>query len=236
MTFPAAAAALVPALGAGGMAWAVRGRSSRVFAPSLFHGDPARKTLALTFDDGPSESTPTLLDLLAAHRVRATFFQCGCNARRLPAISRAIVAAGHEIGNHTENHARLWLRSPSFILDETARCQRSLEEFSGVRPLWFRAPFGVRWFGLGEAQRRLGLTGVMWTTLGLDWKLPAAPVAARLFRGARNGAIFCLHDGRGVLPDPDIGETLEAVRRAIPALLERGFQFETLSEILCPTN
>ena len=233
---PAAAAVLAPVLGAGGMAWAVRGRSSSVFAPSVFHGDNARKALALTFDDGPSESTPALLDLLAAHRIRATFFQCGCNARRLPALPREIVAAGHEIGNHTENHARLWLRSPAFVFDEVARCQRSLEELSGICPLWFRAPFGVRWFGLGEAQRQLGLTGVMWTTLGRDWKLPAAPVAARLLRGARNGAIFCLHDGRGLLPHPDIRETLEALRRAIPALLERGFHFETVSEILCPTN
>src|SRR5579863_1638712 len=236
MTWLAAAAALSPALGAGGMAWAVRGRSSSVFAPSVFHGDLARKALALTFDDGPSESTPALLDLLARHRIHATFFQCGCNARRLPALSRAIAAAGHEIGNHTENHARLWLRSPSFVFDEVARCQRSLEECSGVRPLWFRAPYGVRWFGLGEAQRKLSLTGVMWTTLALDWKLPAASVAARLLRGARNGAIFCLHDGRALRHDPNIRETVEALRRALPALLERGFHFETVSEILCPTN
>ena len=221
---------------AGLMAWGVRGRSSTLFGPSVYHGDRARRAIALTFDDGPSESTPELLELLAAHRARATFFQCGLHAARLPEVARGVVQAGHEIGNHTYSHARLWLRSPAFIESEIARGQEAIERAAGARPRLFRPPYGVRWFGLRRAQRRFGLLGVMWTAIGLEWKLPARRVAENLIGSAANGAILCLHDGREAAPRPDIRQTLEAVRRLLPALAERGYHFETVSEILCPTT
>src|SRR5215471_14917258 len=85
-------------------AWAVRGKSSQLLAPSVWRGDSGRKTIALTFDDGPSVSTPALLDLLGRHKVRATFFMCGKNVRRLKSIAKEVVDAGHEIGNHTDTH------------------------------------------------------------------------------------------------------------------------------------
>src|SRR5215472_3734031 len=91
-------------VGAGFMAWAVRGRSSQVFGPSSWRGTSARRTLALTFDDGPSEDTPRLLEILDRHRVPATFFQIGLNVQRLPGIARAVSGAGHAIGNHTYSH------------------------------------------------------------------------------------------------------------------------------------
>src|ERR1700722_1001618 len=89
------------------MAWAVRGRSSAVFGRSLWRGPRARRQIALTFDDGPSESTPAILDALARHAVPATFFQCGANVERLPSIARAVHSAGHEIGNHIQTHTFL---------------------------------------------------------------------------------------------------------------------------------
>jgi peptidoglycan/xylan/chitin deacetylase (PgdA/CDA1 family) len=76
----------------------------------------------------------------------------------------------------------------------------------------------------------------MWTVLGRDWKWPGPQVAARLLAHASNGGILCLHDGRDIQPDPDIRATLEAVEQAIPRLQDRGFHFETVSQILCPTN
>src|SRR5580700_7323384 len=80
------------------MAYGVRGRSSTLFAPSVYHGPSSRRALALTFDDGPSESTPALLEMLTAHHVSATFFQCGVNVGRLPEIAREVVRRGHEVG------------------------------------------------------------------------------------------------------------------------------------------
>ncbi len=114
--------------------------------------------------------------------------------------------------------------------------QRVIEDECGVTPRFFRAPFGIRWFGLRSAQRRLGLTGVMWSVIGLDWKWPGRRVARRLLNRSSPGAIICLHDGRGVRPDPDISATVEALERAIPQWIDRGFQFETVTQILCKTS
>src|SRR6185369_52482 len=125
MLIESAAAAGVLAAG-GCMGYAVRGRSSTVFGPSIYHGDRSRPALALTFDDGPSESTPALLEILAEHNVLATFFMCGKNVRRLPAVARAVAAAGHEIGNHSDSHPRFDFKSPEFIYGELALAQETI--------------------------------------------------------------------------------------------------------------
>jgi peptidoglycan/xylan/chitin deacetylase (PgdA/CDA1 family) len=219
---------------ASSMAWAVRGRSSSVFGASVWRGPRDRPALALTFDDGPSESTPRILETLARFGVPATFFQCGANVERLPAIAREVAAAGHEIGNHSHTHPMFCFRSSAFIEQELARAQEAIEKHAGVRPAWFRAPFGVRWPGIGEAQRRLKLTGVMWTVIGYDWKLAVEAVVERVYPLASNGVIICLHDGRELCVKPDIGVTAEAVRRLVPMLLDRGYRFETVSRLICP--
>jgi len=228
------AAALGLAAGVAAAAWAVRGRSSTVFAPSVWRGPRHRPALALTFDDGPSESTPDLLDLLYELRVPATFFHCGANVRRLPAVARQVAAAGHEIGNHSDTHPLFCFRGPRFIYEQLLRAQEAIERAAGVVPRFFRPPYGVRWFGLREAQLRLGLTGVMWSVLGLDWKLPGEAVARRILSRVHNGAILCLHDGRRLEPGPGAASTLDAVRRLVPPLLARGFQFVTIGNLLCP--
>jgi peptidoglycan/xylan/chitin deacetylase (PgdA/CDA1 family) len=227
----------IAVLGAGvGLAYAVRGRSSRIFGPSAYHGDRDRKSLALTFDDGPSESTPALLELLAKFGIPGTFFMCGTNAERLPEIARAVSLAGHEIGNHSDTHPRFDFCSREFMYRELAEAQRKIAGATGTEPKLFRAPYGVRWFGIGEVQKRLNLLGVMWTILGRDWRWPASRISSLLTRRARGGDIICLHDGRGVERTPNIQETLGAVAEAVPRLQQMGFRFETVSQILCPTN
>jgi len=224
------------AIATAALAYAVRGRSATLLADSVYHGVRSRPAIALTFDDGPSESTPALLEVLDRLKVPATFFQCGANVRRLPGISRQVLAAGHEIGNHSDTHPYFCLRSPAMMRRELARAQAAIEEATGVRPRFFRAPYGVRWFGLRAVQRQLDLLGVMWTSIGVDWKLPSDRIVTRLLRGAGNGAIFCLHDGRLLQPRPDIRPTLDAARLVVPALIDRGFHFEKISDILCPTK
>jgi peptidoglycan/xylan/chitin deacetylase (PgdA/CDA1 family) len=216
------------------MAWAVRGRSAQIFGRSVWRGPRHLPAIALTFDDGPSESTPEILDILSQYRIPATFFQCGHNVDRLPEIARAVRSAGHEIGNHSYSHPYLFLRSPAAIETELRRAQDTIENRTGAAPVWFRAPFGVRWFGLSAAQQKLHLTGVMWSAIGYDWSRRADEVVARMTAAASNGAILCLHDGRELGHNPDVRTTVETARRLVPLLLERGYKFETIGRLLCP--
>ena len=225
----------IPLAASAFLAWGVRGRASNVFAPSIWRGARDRPAVALTFDDGPSEGTPRILEILARHQVRATFFQCGANVERLPAVARAVAQGGHGIGNHSHTHPLFCLRTPTGIEEELRRAQETIEARTGVRPAWFRAPFGARWFGLSRAQKRLQLAGVMWTAIGYDWNLKAEGVVERLAARVSNGAILCLHDGRQLRAKPDIGVTVAAVERLVPMLLDRGYKLETVSQLLCPT-
>lgn len=219
--------------GAAVMAYGVRGRSAQVFGPSVYRGDPRRKAIALTFDDGPSESTPRLLEVLARHSVPATFFQCGANIRRLPGVAREVLAAGHEIGNHTDTHPHLYFRDYQTIHDEFLRAQITIEQELGISPRLMRPPYGVRWFGFRSMQETLNLLGVLWTVIGLDWKRNAEEITVRVLRFTQNGAIICLHDGRSVMRQPDIHATIDATSRIIPALTGQGYVFQTVTELLC---
>jgi peptidoglycan/xylan/chitin deacetylase (PgdA/CDA1 family) len=232
--FPEAAGAA--AGGAAWLAWAVRGRSSTFFGPSVWHGPSGRSAIALTFDDGPSEGTARVLELLDRYQVPATFFQVGVNVERLPEMARAVHAAGHEIGNHSYTHPLFCMRPEPYIFQEFARAQQAIADASGFSPVLLRAPFGARWFGFREAQRRLSLRGVMWTIIGYDWKRKADTIVGQMLPGVSNGAILCLHDGRELQANPDIRETVAAVDRLIPILRDRGYKFETVSRLLCPMN
>lgn len=219
--------------------YAARSRSSQIFGRSVWRGHGDRRSVALTFDDGPSALTPLLLKYLEQEQVRATFFQCGANIQRHPEIATAVHRAGHEIGNHTFSHRRLCPRlgwkwnilSPNEVFCEFARTQEILERL-GIRPALLRAPYGLRWFGLRQAQRRLGLQGVMWTVIGHDWVWTEEAIVEAVLSRVVPGAIVCLHDGRDIRPDPDISATLRAVERIVPALKQQGYSFETVTSLL----
>ncbi len=221
---------------AGYVAWGVRGRSSEVFGRSVWKGPESRRAIALTFDDGPSESTPKLLDLLAAYEARATFCALGFHARRLPRVMKRIVAEGHELANHSDTHPTLYLRSSGFIVSQLERAQRAIEDAAGVSPRFFRAPYGARWFGLALAQEQLGLTGLMWTSLARDWRLRAPEIAARMQGATRPGAVLCFHDGRELGQNPDIEPTLAALRHLLPVWREARYEFITASEMFPLTS
>jgi peptidoglycan-N-acetylglucosamine deacetylase len=217
---------------AGVLAYGVRGRSSQLFGRTIWKGPPDHRAIALTFDDGPSESTPRLLEVLEEYGVRATFFQCGHHVRRLPEIALRCVSRGHEVENHSDTHPAFFLRSPDFILEQLQRAQQAISETTGQTPVYYRAPFGARWFGVRAAQERLSLTGVMWTAIARDWTLPAGEIVRRMKTRVRPGSILCFHDGRELVHKPDISATIDAVRVLLPHWLEQGYEFLTLSELL----
>lgn len=242
-----AAAAIVGVAGAAlGLRtiYGVAARSSQLFGPSVYRGDGKRKSIALTFDDGPSEGSLELMDFLASEGVPATFFQCGKNVERHPEIARKIHEMGNEIGNHTYSHPRLaprigWpvqYRSPAFIEAELSRTQQVIESEVGFRPTLMRAPYGMRWFGLAAAQKKLGLLSVMWTVIGRDWEWPADAIAELVLKRSASGGIICLHDARDIQPKSDISEMLKALPLIVSRLKDEGYSFETVSNLIRPSG
>jgi peptidoglycan/xylan/chitin deacetylase (PgdA/CDA1 family) len=213
-------------------AYGVAGRKSQLFASSVYRGPGLRKSIALTFDDGPSESTPHLLEYLHSRGVEATFFQCGMNIKRLPAISRDVAAAEHQLGNHSWSHPKLYLKTPSFINREFTRTQDLLFAETGVNVNIFRPPYGFRWFGLRAVQRKLGLQGVLWTVIGHDWEWPAERIVSLVLGDCSPGGIICLHDGRDVQVKPDVSQMMAAVKQIVPVLQDQGYCFETVGQLL----
>lgn len=206
------------------MGWAVRGRSAQVFGDSIWQLEGAQRRIGLTFDDGPTPATEAVLELLERFGAKATFFQCGENAQRYPGISRKVTAAGHTIGNHTWSHPNLAFTSRTTQRLEIGRTQELLQQLHGAAPRWFRAPYGVRWAGLGGVQREFGLKGAMWSCIGLDWKLDAQSIVARVTAATRPGAIICLHDGSTTAANPDRGNLLAALRRLLAYWQGEGYR------------
>ena len=207
-------------------------RSSQLFGPSVYRGPGRRRSIALTFDDGPSEGTLHLLDYLHKEAVWATFFQCGMNVRRFPHVAGRVAAAGHQLGNHTYSHPKLPFKSREFIAREFEEAQKIIHGETGLAPMLLRPPYGFRWIGMREVQQRLALLGVMWTTIGYDWRWPAERITKHVVSHASPGGIVCLHDGRGVNVNPDISSTLEAVRQIVPILKDKGYSFEVVSDLI----
>ncbi len=205
---------------------------SQLFGPSVYRGPGRRRTIALTFDDGPSEGTLPLLDYLDREGVWATFFQCGANVKKLPHIAGRVAAAGHQLGNHSYSHPRILFKSAEFIDCEFTLAQKVISSETGITPMILRAPYGFRWFGMRELQQKLSLLGVMWTVIGYDWRWPASRIRRHILAGASPGGIICLHDGRALEPHPDISETLAALRQIVPVLKDRGYSFEVVSDLL----
>ncbi len=195
-----AAAAL--GLAAGGCAYAAMVPGSQLFGRTMTA--PRRPgELALTFDDGPNPAcTPRLLDTLASHGVRATFFLIGGFAQREPALVRRILAAGHLIGNHSWSHPNLARTAARRVDEELARTSETLEQISGSPVRWFRPPYGGRRPHVLREARRLGMVPVLWNAMTNDWAEPSAEAIAGRLTGfidrleqRGRAANIVLHDG-----------------------------------------
>jgi peptidoglycan/xylan/chitin deacetylase (PgdA/CDA1 family) len=231
MTPEIATAATVAGAGlALGMYYAAGVPSSQVFGPSLVAAGVSDK-VALTFDDGPSGSTPAILDALAEFGATATFFQVGMNALRLPDIAQRVAEEGHEIANHTQHHPRFYLCTPAKIADEIEQCQESLEAVHGESPRLFRPPYGARWFGMYPALERLGLRSVMWSVSSRDWKESAEQIALRVITQTRAGGVVLMHDGDTTIGGDRRQGTARALHAILASFRARGMRAVTVSEL-----
>jgi peptidoglycan/xylan/chitin deacetylase (PgdA/CDA1 family) len=159
-------------------------------------GRPGR--VALTFDDGPDgASTPLFLDLLDDHDVRATFFLLGEMVQRFPDLPRRMVGSGHEVAVHSWDHRNHLRHLPGRrTTEQLERTAEVIERRSGVRPSYFRPPYGSLTGADLWAASRLGLRPVLWTAWGRDWSDRATPasVLRTVTSGKVDGGTVLLHD------------------------------------------
>jgi peptidoglycan/xylan/chitin deacetylase (PgdA/CDA1 family) len=196
--------------GAGGAALlaGLAGAAAVHAAPALVARDPLRRLtprlagrgaaggIALTFDDGPDPlGTPAVLAALRELGWTATFFLLGSQARRFPDVARAVAAAGHEVALHGDEHRNHLFRSAGWVRRDLTSGAAAVEAATGVRPRWYRPPYGVLSAGTLRSTAGLELTPVLWTAWGRDW-LPSTGerVAGTVRAGLAPGGTVLLHD------------------------------------------
>ena len=187
--------------------------------------DPSKPTIAITFDDGPNTTTTMeVLDVLEKYQVRASFFLIGTNINDESAKSvKRAFDLGCDIENHSKTHSYMDKMTPDEIKDEVAYVNDKVKEITGTTPKFFRPPY-------------IAINNTMYDNIDMtfisglgcnDWddKVTAEYRAKYLEKKAADGVIFLLHDAEGN------SKTVEALDKAIPILLEKGFQFATISEL-----
>jgi peptidoglycan-N-acetylglucosamine deacetylase len=219
----------------------VRGMTSmrsRVFGTVYWRGNPKEKAVALTFDDGPTmPSTAQVLDALAVHNVKATFFVIGDNLRKYPELAKRIHEEGHEMGNHTMSHPWMFRMLFSSIREDIVLCQEEIFKVAGYRPRFFRQPVGINNPSVMKVIDGIGMVMVGWQARAYD-EVPTKKerVIRRILSRVKPGGIILLHDGWDGKTKPDRTATVEALKEIIPALKARGYEFRKVSEMINEVN
>jgi len=219
--------------GAGAYSYGAISPRSQLFGPSFSRGSDPRQ-LALTYDDGPNDSsTLPLLDVLAKYGVKATFFLIGRHVQSRPAIARRVVEAGHSIGNHTYSHPNLIFSSLQRLRHELALCERVLADTVGVHARLFRAPFGAKGPSIMRTIHRMGFKPIKWSVTCYDWKPTTAErIERHAIRQIRGGDLILMHDGHHHQMGADRSQTVEATARLIRRYRDLGYEFVTVPEML----
>ena len=200
------------------------GHGPKVCFSSVNAGGPY---VALTFDDGPNPTlTPRLLEILAKHNVKVTFFVLGECAHANPEVLKREKAEGHEIANHSWSHPNLAKMSDEGVRGQLQRTQDIITQLTGTKPTLMRPPYGA----FSERQKRwaadtFGYKVILWAVDPLDWKRPGPSVVAkRIISQTRPGYIILMHD---IHPG-----SIDAVPQILEGLQAKGFKFVTVSQLL----
>ncbi len=208
-----------------------KSRTFQFFGEIVPRIDTRQKVVALTFDDGPTPGmTEEVLSILNEAGVKATFFVIGANLERNLEDGRKIVAAGHELGNHTYSHKRMVLKTPSFIESEIERTDQLIRQ-AGYQPaIHFRPPYGKKLILLPYFLARTSRKTITWDVEPDSYPEIAADsnkIVAHVMEKTRPGSIILLH-----VMSESRSESLKAVKGVITGLKGQGYSFKTVSEML----
>jgi peptidoglycan/xylan/chitin deacetylase (PgdA/CDA1 family) len=195
----------------------------------LFNGNSHIPEIALTFDDGPNPYyTPQILAILQRYGVKATFFDIGYLVSDYPNIVRQEYNQGNVVANHSWSHPVLTSLSAQGIQSQLTSTTSIIQATIGVRPTFFRPPYGAVNYTVLQQARNLHYTSVMWDGSAEDWSLPGVnAIVSKTLHYARNGAILLLHDGGG-----NRVQTVAALPIIITTLKSRGFKFVTIQQLV----
>ncbi len=195
----------------------------------LFKGNTHIPEIALTFDDGPNPFyTPQVLTILQQYGVKATFFDVGYLVADYPNIVRQEYNQGNIVANHSWSHPVLTYLSAQAIQSQLTSTTNIIQATIGVRPTFFRPPYGTINNTVLAQAKKLRYTTVLWDGSAADWNLPGVhAIVNRILYYARNGAILLLHDGGG-----NRAQTVAALPIIIATLRSRGFRFVTIQQLV----
>ena len=209
-----------------------KSRAFQFFGEIVPRVETSQKAVALTFDDGPSrEKTNEILRILREENVRATFYVMGAQIEENQGELEKIVAEGHEIGNHTFNHERMILVSPSFVKSEIERTDELIRKAGWTNEITFRPPFGKKLLTLPFYLSKNNRITITWDIEPETFVQKSEDLIKHTLDNTKNGSIILLH-----VMYSNRNESMKSVRPIIKGLREKGFEFKTVSELLAMKN
>jgi len=206
-------------------------RTFQFFGEIVPRVETTEKTIAMTFDDGPTpELTDEILNILKQEDVNATFFLIGGELADHPDEGKKIVAAGHEIGNHTYSHVRMLFVTPSFVKDEIEKTDDLIRNIGYDKPTHFRPPYGKKLFALPYYLSQHDRKSITWDVEPESFPNVAKStdmIVENVLANTKTGSIILLH----VMYDRE-RKSQKAVVPIIRGLKEKGFRFVTVSELM----
>jgi peptidoglycan/xylan/chitin deacetylase (PgdA/CDA1 family) len=187
-----------------------------------FYVHEGQMAIALTIDDGPdSRYTPQVLDLLAQHKIQATFCMLGSSVKTHAGLVQEVMAAGHLIANHTYTHANLSKMDIGAVRSEITRANDALAAAGARPPAFFRAPFGAWSPTVFQVCQELHLRPLDWSVDPRDWSRPGTDhIVQTVMKHTHTGSIILEHDGGG-----DRTQTIAALQQFLPQLIQAGYRF-----------
>ena len=208
------------------------------FGKNIVRLNTDKRIVALTYDDGPNPPyTEQLLDVLAKHNVKATFFMIGNRIEKHPETVNRVIAEGHEIGNHSYSHPLVGFLPPFYVQRQIERTDDLLQQHGIEKGSVFRAPMLTRFLPVAYVLEKADRTHISGNVWSWDWTTQdpdkiTETVLKKTLSSTGAGSIIVLHDGKAENKNANRSGTIEATERIITALKQDGYQFVRLSDVI----